>query len=113
MLQIKLPTYYTLPDHEGHRGPNVPVTVENGDTLVVTLGPDHPDEDSPNLFIERRAGGWLIVISADSGDPVGNLLILDDKQVLLYQEWSDAIDIRDGCDEFPQALDFPAVTPGV
>lgn len=68
--------------------PSVPVLLRYEEGVRVLLGThDYSDCNKPDLAIERRPGGWAIVLHPKSGDdPVGWMYFLDDGRSYLQLE---------------------------
>lgn len=56
-----------------------PVVAQGECGVRLILGSEDPESQAPDLFIERRKGGWAITVHAlGQEDPSGYVYILDD-----------------------------------
>lgn len=91
-IRVTVPTYYgNSPDKEKAKqewgDPQVPVLIQPDMGVRLLLGTHDKDgQTSPDIYIERRPGGWVIFLHPESGDPAGYVYILDDGSVLLQKE---------------------------
>ena len=60
----------------GHGDPQVAVEVKFCDGIDITLNADLAPA-APNVFIERRLGGWYLNVSPDGGDAAVEMRISD------------------------------------
>lgn len=89
---VRMPTYWgesaqcdTTGQSDNFREPLVPVLLQHQGGLTIVPGADDPNDlDKPDLYLERRPGGWMLQITPPGGgDPAGRLAILDDGRLFI------------------------------
>lgn len=92
-IRAEFPTYYgDTAEHDAGKAPEwgtplkpVVITPESG--LRIVLGTHEVEaQESPDIYIERRPGGWAIFLHPEHGDPVAMVYILDNGQTYVQRE---------------------------
>lgn len=110
-LRLQVPTYY--PEGKEWVEPYVPVEVRYEDGLRIVLGKEELDGEAPDILIERRAGGWTIILHSEpGGDPKGYVYFLDDGRAFITPEHPFGITVLPTDEHPPELGQPPRCDPG-
>lgn len=107
--RMNVPTYLASQDPSGPDcgEPHVPILIGDAAGIRLLLGADDwLDDEKPEIQIERRPRGWMILIHPNAGDAVGFFIMLDDGRSFFVHEYG-ADPHMEQLYEIPRELDHP------